>query len=98
MPLRSILIAATLGFASAIAVPCQFNTDCEVGGKCVKQPGQIWGICWGGSPPGNRGDRAPVEDVLRPGVGDTCEFNTDCEVGQQCAKKPGALEGVCLRR
>jgi hypothetical protein len=33
---------------------CSFDTDCQVGSRCVKASGQIYGVCAGGLFPGNR--------------------------------------------
>ena len=73
---------------------CQFNTDCDVGSKCIKNGG-LYGYCMGGMNPGNSYDRQPATD-LRGGGGFTCSFNTDCDVGYKCAKS--GLKGVCIRR
>jgi len=96
-----LFILATVGllvFADAV-LACSFNTDCEVGSRCAKASGALYGVCVGGLFPGNRNDREPVYDPLDPNrtTGNTCSFNTDCGPGSRCVKARYALEGVCLR-
>ena len=90
---------ALLGLAltSGSATACSFNTDCDIGSRCVKQYGELDGVCVGGMYPGNSNDDAPV---YQPGSrrGYTCSFNTDCDVGQSCVKQSGSIDGVCMGR
>jgi len=86
----SIILILPLTYAFS----CQFNTDCEVGSKCVKNGG-LYGYCMGGMNPGNSYDNQPATDI-RGGGGYTCSFNTDCDVGYRCAKS--GIQGVCLKR
>jgi hypothetical protein len=85
---------------SSSSYACSFDTDCEVGSKCLKQRGQIEGVCIGGLFPGNKNDRAPVKDWLdlNGTAGNTCSFDIDCGPGSACIKSRGAIEGVCLRK
>ena len=93
-PALLILVLPSWTFA------CQFDTDCQPGSRCVKQVGQLYGVCYGGIQPGNQFDQAPVRDVLDPNhkVGNTCQFDVDCGPGNACAKPAGQLYGVCVRR
>lgn len=96
-----IALALALGLALApFAQACSFDTDCEVGSKCVKKRGQIDGYCAGGLFPGNDNDREPYSDPLdiSDSVGDTCSFDTDCGVGARCSKPGGGISGVCVKR
>jgi hypothetical protein len=90
VPMLTIL-SLSLNTASA----CQFNTDCDVGSKCIKRSGSLYGYCMGGMNPGNTYDRQPATDI-RGGGGWTCSFNTDCDPGYVCAKS--GLQGTCVKR
>ena len=78
---------------------CSFDTDCDVGSKCIKSRGSIYGVCMGGMNPGNKYDRKPVRDPLdiNGTVGNTCQFSTDCGPGSKCMKESGQINGVCIR-
>lgn len=96
------LVAAALALVSTAAVPCTFNTDCNVGSKCVKERVGQPGICVGGLEPGRPRDQPPPRDVMRDyrdlnGTrGERCSFNVECGVGAMCLKESGKLYGVCL--
>lgn len=97
MPATAAVLACALSAGTA-AHGCSFDTDCAVGSACVKARGDLYGVCMGGDRPGNRFDRAPVEDPLDLDgtFGDTCSFDTDCGVGNSCLKERGRLRGVCV--
>ena len=79
------------------AMACSFNTDCEIGSKCVKPNGGLDGYCVGGLSPGNDNDRQPTRDSMDTTgkKGNTCSFDTDCGVGGQCVKGSG-IDGTCM--
>ena len=85
---------------SAPAGACSFDTDCSPGSKCVKAPGNIYGVCAGGIFPGNKYDQEPVYAPLdlNQTYGDTCSFDTDCGPGSKCAKSMGSIYGVCVKK
>jgi hypothetical protein len=100
---RFILVGAIL-FASLMAPTkhagaCQFDTDCQPGSNCIKSIGQIYGICVGGSLPGNRYDSVPVFAPLdlNRSYGNTCQFDVDCGPGSKCVKSSGSINGTCVR-
>ena len=82
------------------SLACSFDTDCEVGSKCVKASGAIYGVCKGGLFPGNLNDRKPVYAPLDidKTYGDTCSFDTDCGVSNVCVKTGGSIYGVCMKK
>ncbi|QUT04069.1 hypothetical protein KFK14_13020 [Sphingobium phenoxybenzoativorans] len=100
MKIITSIILLTAAALSDLAAACSFNTDCQPGSQCLKQSGQIYGICAGGLNPGNSNDRVPVQSPLDTNgtYGDTCSFNTDCGPGSQCMKRSGSINGVCVRR
>ena len=81
------------------AFSCQFDTDCSVGSKCLKQSGKLEGICAAGMQPGNDYDKKPYRDPLdiSKKVGNTCSFDVDCGVGNRCVKQSGQIKGVCMK-
>ena len=79
-------------------IACGFDTDCAPGSKCLKRSGEIYGVCVGGTHPGNSNDRRPVyspTDINRT-YGNTCGFDTDCGPGSTCVKGSGSIYGTCM--
>ncbi len=81
------------------AQACMFDTDCEVGSRCLKRWGDLYGVCAGGLDPG----RPPWSDVRDPlaldeSYGERCRFDLDCGTGFRCLKDRAALDGVCVTR
>jgi hypothetical protein len=102
--MRVSTIAVGLAFVaiSTAAVPCTFNTDCNVGSKCMKERLGAPGVCVGGLQPGRPKEQAPLPDYMRDfrdlnrTRGEQCSFNTECGVGSACVKESGKLYGVCI--
>lgn len=99
MKLLKVSIAFILCLVSYQTFACSFDTDCDVGSKCVKSRGSIYGICAGGMNPGNSNDKVPVKDSLDidKTYGNTCSFDTDCGVSNKCYKERGHIKGVCVK-
>ena len=91
-------VVLALLLASTPAMACSFDTDCRPGSQCVKESGNIYGICTGGLSPGNANDRQPVSSPLDVNgtYGNTCSFDTDCGPGSRCVKD-ASIHGVCMR-
>jgi len=97
--MSKVIVTTALLLLSSIALACSFDTDCQPGSKCLKNDGQIYGICVGGISPGNKNDQKPVSaplDVNRT-YGNTCSFDTDCGPGSVCVKR-GGIEGTCMKK
>jgi hypothetical protein len=82
---------------SSESLACSFDTDCGIGSRCVKR-NSIYGVCVGGSNPGNSYDRRPIYSPSYPEYGNTCSFNTDCGVGMLCVKGSYSIKGTCVRK
>ncbi len=93
----SILAIALLSLCSN-ALACSFDTDCNVGSKCHKASGSLYGVCVDGLYPGNKHDDRPAEffpDINKT-HGDTCSFDTDCGPSSKCLKGSGNIYGTCF--
>ena len=91
-----ILIAAMFLLVATPALACNFDLDCGIGSKCVKQRGSLDGVCAGGMNPGNDYDRKPYRNPMdmTGRKGNTCSFDLDCGIGGRCVKS--GLNGVCM--
>ncbi|GIX33067.1 MAG: hypothetical protein KatS3mg125_1023 [Lysobacterales bacterium] len=82
----------------SLASACIFDTDCEIGSRCLKPRGALHGVCAGGLEPGRPAWSEVEPDPLEldPGHGVGCRFDTDCGPGLRCAKEPASARGVCM--
>lgn len=87
--------AAALTLAGwGYAYSCSFDVDCAVGSHCVRDLGELEGVCVGGLFPGNRHDLDPPRDPLWEGYGRACVTTLDCEPGHRCVGE--GIYGTCL--
>lgn len=95
----TVLLGIVLMMQSSISFACQFDTDCNVGSKCLKESGKLYGLCADGLNPGNDNDRKPYRNPLdiNQTEGNTCSFDIDCGPGSRCLKGAGHIKGVCIR-
>jgi len=80
---------------SSYALACEFDSDCAAGSHCVRQGGQMSGICASRTDPGGPVDRTsdPFQRANPSGQG--CTSDTQCNFGCQCQKAPNQVYGVC---
>ena len=45
---------------------CAFNLDCNIGSKCMKPSGSLYGYCVGGMNPGNSNDKKQLLPIGMP--------------------------------
>ena len=90
------LLAGLLG--TGVAGACAFDNDCSSGGKCVKDFGASYGVCYGGLRPGNDGDRRPGPQRGDPNhtAGNSCRVDVECGPKSACLVAPNSHEGVCV--
>lgn len=95
--MKKILLFILVSYSMS-SMACSFDTDCNVGSKCMKEGYNIYGVCVGGLSPGNSNDTEPVYDSMDMNgtYGNTCSFDTDCGVGGRCIKESGYITGTCL--
>ena len=95
---RTLISASFILLSVTSAFACVFDTDCEVGSRCIKGSASIYGVCAGGLFPGNRHDQTPVYaplDLDRT-YGNTCSFDIDCGINNKCVKDSTSITGVCM--
>jgi hypothetical protein len=80
-----VMVVSLLFLGASSAYACQFDTDCSVGSKCVKQGSSLHGACVGGLNPGNANDRQPVHDPLDLNSGSGNRSTGDARQGQRDA-------------
>ena len=93
-----LFCAMALALSITTSIAFSFDADCEVGSKCVKSSGSIYGVCAGGLFPGNSNDQAPVYNPLDldRSFGKICLFDLNCGVTKKCLKEAGSKYGVCV--
>jgi hypothetical protein len=98
--MKRFAIVLLLLLSPTAALACGFDTDCEVGSRCVKASGSLYGVCVGGLSPGNAHDQQPVYAPLdlNGTYGDTCSFDLDCGINAKCVKPGGGLYGTCISK
>jgi hypothetical protein len=92
------LLIALFMLAPSVALACSSTYDCQVGSKCVKERGALYGTCMGGMNPGNANDEQPVERPMDMNntYGNTCSTRYDCGSRYRCVKQRGSMYGTCV--
>lgn len=96
--IKLVFICIMLGFVP-LTLACQFDTDCDIGSKCLKRGFSMYGICIGGMNPGNSHDQKPVYAPMHlegNKYGNTCSNDFDCGFSFKCMKGSSALKGTCM--
>ncbi len=107
--MKKLLLLLLILQGPNLVFACQFDTDCDVGSKCMKQGNSIYGVCMGGLNPGNQNDSNPAYNPMDMNkntndrnphnddgtYGDTCNFDLDCGIGGKCIKGSG-IYGTCV--
>ena len=97
--MRKVIYLFFASFLASRTFACSFDTDCQVGSKCIKPPDSLSGVCAGGLYPGNDNDRRPayVPVGLDKTYVNTCSFDSDCGLGCLCVKSDG-ITGTCMAK
>jgi hypothetical protein len=100
MLFASLLCIMPICVMPSAALACMVTSDCAAGSRCAKPDGGIYGVCRGGSSPGNANDRRPIQGVIDPNgtYGNTCRFDVDCGMGSKCMRRRSGVLGTCVGR
>lgn len=98
--MRALLGGFIFLFSSA-AFPCSFDSDCDVGAKCIKSGYSSNGVCvedYGtGRNPRDSGRKYDYETrSYGSKKGHSCTGSYECGVGGECLKSSG-LYGTCTK-
>lgn len=97
MKLIMVILIVLNFLALDFAFSCQSDFDCSLGSHCLKDGANFYGVCAGGTAPGNNNDKVPVyaPQALNQNVGKTCDNDFDCGLGLSCLKTNYSFQGVC---
>ena len=89
-------------FISSNSSACFNDTDCGIGGKCIKSGSNAEGACT--NPFGKtekKGQDTHYEDSSKPDSlskqGKKCDSDADCSKGGVCIKVDSSTSGVCSK-
>ena len=90
-------LIVVLALASSPALACQFDADCDIGSKCLKQSGQTDGVCTSARKPGHADDGGLSRDPTDPAKtsGNGCAVDLDCGPIGKCLRATGQVNGTC---
>jgi hypothetical protein len=92
------LMTVLLFICFSRSLACSFDSDCAGNSKCVKTSGLIFGVCSGGSIPGNTSKPVYSSVNLDSTHEKTCASDADCGASNKCVKYRGNISGVCMKR
>ncbi len=89
-------------FISSNSSACFYDTDCGIGGQCIKSGSNAEGACI--NPFGKtekRGQGTYYEDSSKPDShskkGKKCDSDTDCDAAGVCIKEDSSTKGACSK-
>jgi hypothetical protein len=90
-------LIVVLVLASAPALACKSDVDCDIGSKCLLQAGQPEGFCTSTRTPGHADNGGLSHDPTDPTKtnASSCDVDLDCGPMGKCLRSPGKVTGSC---
>ncbi len=90
------IVLAALWFGGSYAIACEFDSDCELGSRCARQPGSMSGSCAGGTLPAGPHQRGADPFDRGTHAASACSSDAECGFGGQCRKEDQKPIGTCV--
>ena len=89
-------------FVGSNSSACFKDTDCGIGGKCIKSGSNAEGVCinpFGQTKEKGQGpnDEDPNKPDSHSKKGKKCDSDTDCGIGGVCIKVDNSTSGACSK-